>query len=121
MKRTFVHFEIPADDVARAKTFYEELLGWRIIPAEGFGGYYYVMTSDDDNDLHGGMMIREGGEVPVYYINIEDIDAYIAKLQTLGGELVAPKSPVPGMGWIAHFRDPENNLFGLWQADKNAK
>ena len=47
MKHTFAHFEIPADDVARAKTFYAELFGWQISEAQGFTDYWLIQTGDE--------------------------------------------------------------------------
>ena len=34
---SIVHFEIPADDISRAKTFYSNLFGWKIEPMQGMG------------------------------------------------------------------------------------
>jgi predicted enzyme related to lactoylglutathione lyase len=39
-----VHFEIPADDVERAKKFYQELFGWEIEPAQG--GYNLITVGE---------------------------------------------------------------------------
>ncbi len=121
MSRTFVHVEIPADDVARAQAFYEALFGWKIAPVEGFEGYNSVMVSDNEDDLHGALMQREHEEHRfVTYISTPSVDESLAKLESLGGTMVVPKMPVPGMGWFAQFRDPEGNVFGLWEEDPSA-
>jgi uncharacterized protein len=121
---TFVHFEIPADDVERARTFYAELFGWQIQPMsdQGFEGYWSVMVSDDEDDMHGGMMAREElAPAPRFYISVKSLDETAEKLQRLGGSIVMPKSPVTGMGWAALFKDSEGNVFGLWQTDSEAR
>ncbi|MCU0521826.1 MAG: VOC family protein [Anaerolineae bacterium] len=121
MKHTIVHFEIPADDMARAKAFYEALFGWKIELVPDFGGYHSVMTSDSDTDVHGGMMQRQNpGHVFVTYVSTASVDESVAKLEALGGTVVIPKMPIPGMGWFAEFRDPEGNLMGLFQEDPAA-
>ncbi len=38
-----------------------------------------------------------------------------------GGKLIMPKTPIPGVGYFAYCEDPEGNLFGVMQADSNAK
>lgn len=119
MDHTFVHFDIPADDVERAKTFYEKLFGWKIVPAdeEGFEGYWYVMTSDNDEDLHGGLAARgDPSERPIFTIAIENLDEALARVEALGGTVITPKMEVGEMGYAANFRDPEGNIFGLWEA-----
>ena len=116
----FVHFEIPADNVERARKFYEALFGWNIrdMSEAGFSDYWSVMVSDDENDLHGGMMERqEGITAPHFYISVESVDRTLERRQELGGTVVMPKDAVPRMGWLALFKDPEGNVFGLWQDD----
>lgn len=121
-KNVFVHFEIPADDVDRAKSFYSELFGWNVVPTKGFPDYFSVMVSDDENDLHGAMQARqEFAPNPLFYVGVDSVDETVTKLEGLGGTVAMPKSGVPGMGWLALFRDPEGNLFGLWQTDPDAQ
>ncbi len=121
MANTFVHFEIPVDDVARAQAFYKKVFGWRYETYEAFEGYSGVLTSDEEGALNGGMMAREmPNQTLVFYINVDSLDATLDTLRDAGGEIVAEKMPVPGMGWMAHFRDPEGNVFGLWQEDPSA-
>lgn len=112
-----VHFEIPVDDMDRAKKFYQELFGWGISGAPGFEDYQIVMTSG----LNGGMMKRSNPGMPIInYINVEDIDAYLAKLEKLGGQILMPKMPITGIGYNAVVKDTEGNTFGMLQEDKNA-
>lgn len=47
---TIVHFEIPADDVERARKFYSTLFGWKIEKPEGEMDYWMISTSGDSND-----------------------------------------------------------------------
>ena len=120
MKHTFTHFEIPADDVERAKTFYGELFGWQMALVEGYDDYWMFQTGDE-RDLSGGMMKRQApGQGPVYYVQVESVDDSAAKVEELGGKVIMPKSPVPGMGWFVHFADPEGNIFALWEDDASA-
>jgi len=116
---TIVNFEIPADDLARAKTFYSELFGWKIekVPMEGATEYWFVGTTGEDGKpgLGGGMMARQSPEHQIAnYVGVDSVDASAARVEQLGGKVVVPKTPVPGFGFFAVCLDTENNVFGLW-------
>ena len=116
MKHTFVHFEIPADDAERAKAFYEALFGWSIQGSDMFEGWYSVMTSDDEADLQGGLSKDDSPErVIVSYVQVESIDETLAKVTALGGTVAVGKMEIPAMGWMAHLRDTEGNVMGLFE------
>ena len=123
---TVVHFEIPADDVERAKKFYGELFGWKIEKFEGLPSmdYWMVMTGREEGQMgaDGGMMKRvDPRQQTIVYIDVPSVDEFIGKVTSLGGQLVYPKMAVPGMGYFAVCLDPENNGFGLWENNPNAK
>jgi uncharacterized protein len=136
---TIVHFEIPANDIGRAKKFYNDLFGWKIekwpgtednssqltSPVTGQSiEYWMVITTDDKGNkaLGGGMMKRQMPEHQVTnYIGVESIDEYSSKVKELGGKVVAPKHAVPGMGYFALCIDTENNSFAIWESNENAK
>ncbi len=132
MRHTVVHFEIPADDPERAARFYRELFGWEInrITGASNGGqdYWLVKTIPTDAKGHptgpgvnGGLMRRMApGLTTVNYIGVASVDDHVRRAERLGAEVVVPKMPVPGMGWFAQLRDPEGNIFALWQEDAGA-
>ena len=136
---TILHFEIPANDIGRAKKFYNDLFGWKIekwpgtednssqltSPVTGQSiEYWMVITTDDKGNkaLGGAMMKRQMPEHQVTnYIGVESIDEYSSKVKELGGKVVAPKHAVPGMGYFALCIDTENNSFAIWESNENAK
>lgn len=121
MKHTIVHFEIPADDIERAKKFYAELFGWQFSTPPGYDDYWTFYTGDPEQDAGGGLMKRQAPEQGiVQYIQVESVDEYATKAQKLGGTVILPKSPVPGMGWFAHLLDTEGSCFAIWESDKSA-
>jgi predicted enzyme related to lactoylglutathione lyase len=121
MKHTIVHFEIPADDVERAKKFYSELFGWEFSAPPGFEEYWVFDTGDPEQDAGGGLMARQApGQGIVHYIQVESVADYVTKVQALGGEVIFPRSPVPEMGWFAQFLDTEGNCFAIWESDRSA-
>lgn len=130
-----VHFEIYAQDPARAATFYKTVFGWKI-DQWGENQYWMVVTGEEDKEnpskypgINGGMMIRKG-DAPVdgqpvnaYVCSlfVENIDESIAKIEAAGGKMAVAKFAFPGMAWQAYYKDTEGNIFGLHQADQNAK
>ena len=121
MPNTMIHFEIPADDVQRAKTFYEQTFGWKIkaypMPP-GAGEYLSVVTrKEGEPGINGGMMKRNMPDQPfANYITVKSIDTMLLTVLANGGTLIMPKQEIgPGMGWIAVFNDPEKNMIGLHQ------
>ncbi len=121
MTHTFVHFEVPADDVARAKAFYTELFGWQIEATPGFSDYWMIQTGPEGQSLGGGLFKRSTPDQGVInYVGVESVTDYAAKVAQLGGKILMPRSPVPGMGWFAVFQDTEGNVMALWETDPAA-
>ena len=126
---TVVHFEIPADDVPRARKFYGVLFGWTFEKFPGNGGpdYWIISTGEPDAGtpenmpIGGGMMQRQDPQhSTINYIGVASLDASAGQVTRLGGQIVMPKTPVPKMGWFCVCLDTENNAFGLWENDENA-
>jgi predicted enzyme related to lactoylglutathione lyase len=112
-----VHFEIPAEDLQRAKDFYSKLFGWKI---KSWQGMDYMMI--DTFGLGGGMMKRMHPNHQITdYFGVPSVDEYSAKVEKLGGKIMVPKQAVPGMGYFVICMDTENNVFGIWETDSNAK
>ena len=66
--------------------------------------------------INGGMFRREGDLTsPVVTVDVDDIDAALEKIKSLGGSTVSPRQEIGTMGWAAYFRDTEGNIVGLWQ------
>ena len=115
-----MHFEIPADDVDRAKSFYSKLFGWEIKELPGMD--YWIITTDGEKSIGGGMMKRQNpGQTIVNYMDVPSVDQYTAEVEKLGGKIIFPKTAVPEMGYFAICLDTENNAFGLWEGNKDAK
>jgi predicted enzyme related to lactoylglutathione lyase len=121
MANAVVHFEIPADDVARATSFYEKTFGWKIKKFQmppGSQEYYSVVTRKKGAPgIDGGLMKRNmPGQPFTNYINVPSIDDMNQVVQANGGTIVLPKQEIgPNMGWISVFKDTENNMIGLHQ------
>ena len=93
-----IHFEIHAGDPDRAVKFYESMFGWTFQKWEGPMDYWLVTTGPDSQPgINGGLLRRQGeidGQAVIAYvctIDVENIDASIAKAQSLGSQVVLPK------------------------------
>jgi uncharacterized protein len=124
-----VHFEIHAADRPRAKAFYEQLFGWTVthVPAVD---YYLIDTGPGEPGINGGIVQRMGPNpdpqdpTPVVAhmctIDVDDVDAYVAKALSLGGVVALPKMAIPGVGWLAYVKDTESNIMGLMHREPSA-
>jgi uncharacterized protein len=119
MNHVVCHFEIPVNEFEKMQNFYGKLFGWKFESMPGMGDYVLINTGAEPG---GGMMKKPVPEAkPVNYINVEDVAEYVERIKALGGNVVFPRSPIPGMGWFAIGVDPEGNPIGLFQDDKRAK
>ena len=115
-----VHIEIPADNPAAASKFYADAFGWKIMAdpvfdyhmfdAEGGPGGGFVPTTGTTD---GGTMTYKPDSLLVY-ISTDDIDASLAKVESLGGKTLVPKTEIPNTGWFAVFSDPTGNRVALY-------
>jgi uncharacterized protein len=127
-----VHFEIPADDPEKLVGFYKQLFGWEVDKMDMEGMPYWsirtgpmdetTMMPKEPGYIGGGMAKRISPQQhAVNYVNVEDVNQYVQKAQSLGAQVSQPRMAVPGMGYFAHLVDPEGNTFGVWQNDMGAK
>ena len=117
---TVVHFEIPANDIKRAKDFYTQLFGWGIEEMKGMD--YWMITTSGNCAVNGGMMKRQAPQQGITnYIDVTSVADHAALVEKLGGKIIMPKTAVPGMGYFAVCLDTENNPFGLWEVSSDAK
>ena len=125
MKNPITHFEIPADNVERAKRFYEKIFDWKIEKYDKGGDYWFVMTTEVGDDeltpkepgaINGGLVKRDKPNEPfLNYITVDSIDKICKIIEKNGGTIVVPKTKMGEWGWWATFTDTEGNIFGLYE------
>jgi predicted enzyme related to lactoylglutathione lyase len=109
-----VHIQIPVSTLEDGSKFYSELFGWQtqVMAEFNYGGWQtgdgvgggFAPVGDDG---------AEAGDVLVH-VGTDDINRDLAKVATLGGQTVVPKTEIPGIGWFAVFTDPIGNRIGLY-------
>ncbi|MDF7777276.1 VOC family protein [Sphingomonas sp. AOB5] len=118
MPANLASFAIHADDVDRARLFYEAVFGWAFEPW-GPPGFYLIHTGTDDAPGVQGLLQqrhvpRTGtgltGVEPTFAV--DDVDAVAARVTANGGTITMPKSVIPTVGALIRFLDPEGNEIG---------
>lgn len=115
-----VHFDILANEPEKLIDFYGKVLGWKFTKWDGPMEYWMINTGEGDG-IDGGLSKKSAQSSNVNTIQIENLNETIAKVQENGGTIISPRSAIPGIGWIALFKDAEDNIFGLMQDDLKAK
>lgn len=119
---TVIHFDISADNIERAKKFYEQLFGWNIEKFPQSPQDYYLIetqTATGEKGITGGIAKREKDYQKITnFIQVDSIDESIAKVKELGGQIIELKKKIPTVGHIAGCKDTEDNIFGLIEVEK---
>ncbi len=114
----FVWFELLTKDIEKAKSFYPEVVPWRIEPIEMQDGSSYTMINVGDVGV-GGLMAPQG-EVPtswVSYVSVADVDATAEKVKAAGGTTHMDAFDVPGVGRMQPVSDGQGGMFCLFKAE----
>ena len=115
MPNNVVHFAIHADDVERARRFYEAVFGWRF-EAWGPPGFYNVRTGDDrDPGIMGALHERDepldgkGQRGFTCTVSVDDVAAIRAAVIANGGTITYEEVEIPTVGTLTQFLDTEGN------------
>ena len=121
------HFAINADDVSRARRFYERVFGWKF-NAWGPPGFYQIdMGAGAPAAVLGALQGRRElvkGQPTIGYectISVSSIDDTAKAVLANGGKTVLEKSIIVGVGALMFFQDPEGNAFGAIEFNAEAE
>ena len=117
MATSIVHFELPAQDTGRARSFYESVFGWSF--RDAMPEFEYLM-SDGVEPVAAIYKQQSGEQGPIVYFITDDIDGSCGKVRDQGGE-ADDKQPIPEIGWFARCKDTEGNSFSLFQPDDSVQ
>ncbi len=106
MKHPVIHFEIGGRDVERSARFYDELFGWKSVEGaidtgtgEGIRGHLNALGHEPLNYV-------------TVYVEVEDIEESLTRVEELGGKRVIGPIEIPN-GWFAWFQDLDGNTLGM--------
>jgi uncharacterized protein len=123
MANRVIHFEIQADDIQRAKAFYENVFNWEVkqwMKAEEGGMDYWGLVTGPDGKpgINGGLYKRPAENRLATFdctVQVDDIDKAIEDVKKNGGFIRGEKMEIPGVGWFVGGTDTEGNRFGIMQ------
>jgi predicted enzyme related to lactoylglutathione lyase len=118
MGQPVIHFEIVGNDAKRLQNYYAELFGWEIDANNPLN--YGVVTRDgnvnaDGAGIGGGVMGMPGGYAGhvTFYVEVPDVEAALAKAESLGGKRLMGPDQLPDGPEIGQFTDPEGHMVGV--------
>jgi uncharacterized protein len=123
---TISFFEIQSSSPLREIKFYKSLFGWKFIKDKFVPIEYYRTDTDT---IYGGLLKRPAKTPPIEFgtnaftcsIQVANFDRTAKKIVELGGQVAIQKFAILGRCWQGYFVDPDNNVFGIFQVDENAK
>ena len=123
MGQPVVHFEIIGKDPAKLRDYFGELFGWEFdlpspvsaaVSDPASYGFVNRMTTGDGTGIPGGVGGGAGYETHVvFYVAVPDVEAALARAESLGGKRLMGPERAPSGLVVGHFTDPEGNLVGV--------
>jgi Predicted enzyme related to lactoylglutathione lyase len=116
-------FAINADDVPRARRFYEQIFGWTFRPW-GPPNFYLIKSATEQGDEMGALQERRElvpGTRMIGFectIEVDDTDRAIRAIEVNGGKIATPKLHIPTVGTVFYFLDTEGNVVGACQRER---
>jgi predicted enzyme related to lactoylglutathione lyase len=123
---TIAYFEIQSSYPDREVKFYTNVFGWKFTRDETIPLEYFRIET---KTMNGGLLKRPAELPPqecgtnafVSSIQVENFDITANLILGNGGSVAMPKFALPGKCWQGYFLDGDNNVFGIFQLDENAK
>ena len=120
------YFEIQSSDTKREINFYQSVFGWQFFKEEFVPIEYYRIET---NGINGGLLKRPAKTPPTECgtnaftcsIQVENFDKTAKVITQNGGQTAMEKFAVPNRCWQGYFIDLDNNVFGIFEVDENAK
>ncbi len=115
MNNHVVHFEVSGHNGEQLRAFYQAAFGWTAQKVPGPADHGIVDAAQAG--ISGGIGSSPDGSSHVtFYVQVDELEAMIHKVVSLGGRVALPPTPVGAHARIAHVLDPEGHRIGLSQA-----
>ena len=124
MKKAISWFEIPVEDMARAKKFYEHVMDVQLVPGDPIDGMEmacFPMKSPESSASDAksfGARVKYKHHTPskdgvVLYLSSQDLEVELGRIDNSGGKVVSPRTSIGKWGYMAYFIDTEGNKLAL--------
>lgn len=114
MPNPVVHWEIQSKNATNTQKFLADLFGWHI---DANNPMKYGIVDTHDKGINGGIAEAQGPQQVVFYVEVDNLQAYLDKAESLGGKTLMPITEIPGMVTLAMFSDTEGNTIGLVKSE----
>lgn len=113
MGKPVIHWEIGGIDARKLQDFYGKLFDWKV--DTNYPMNYGMVNTGSEGGINGGIGLTGEDKRPyvTFYIQVDDLQAYLDKAEKLGGKTVVPPTEIPNVVTFALFTDPEGNRIGL--------
>ncbi len=112
-----VHFEILGKNAVKLQKFYSTIFNWKIDTNNPIN--YGLIKPQTDNSIGGGIgSAGKGKGYATFYIEVNNLEKTLQKIEKNGGQIVVPVTTIPGMVTYAMFSDPEGHLIGLVKSEE---
>jgi predicted enzyme related to lactoylglutathione lyase len=121
MSNPVFRWQILSPEPAKSAAFYEKLFDWKLSRANELG--YRELSSGVAGSIAGGVWPAPPAERSFIqlFIEVDDIDASVAKATNLGAQVLVPKSALPDGDVMAILEDPSGLSFGVCQLRSSGK
>jgi uncharacterized protein len=121
--KTFVWHEVYGPSADASIDFYTKALGWGVQSMEmGEMGTYHMLTVN--GTAVAGIQATDGNPqmegVPPHwatYVAVDDVDARVAKCESLGATVLVPAMDIPKVGRMCLIKDPQGATVWLFTPD----
>ncbi|MBK7213861.1 MAG: VOC family protein [Bacteroidales bacterium] len=123
---TIGYFEIQSSNPEREVEFYGKIFGWNFLREYNVPIEYYRIETDS---INGGLLSRPAKTPPAEFgsnaftcsVQVSDFDEMEKIILENGGKIALPKFAIPYRCWQGYFMDLDNNVFGIFEVDENAR
>ena len=114
MGNPVVQWQIVAREPEKVASFYAKTFDWQVRTDNALG--YRTFETGSNRGIPGGVWPSppEGHNLLQLFIEVDDIDAYVAKAMSNGATVIVPKSQLPDGDALAILLDPAGLSFGLY-------
>jgi predicted enzyme related to lactoylglutathione lyase len=107
-------FEINSKHPTKLHEFYAEAFGWRMQPVTDMNSA--MVDTESGAGIAGSIGEAEGMNQVTFYIEVDDPQSYLDRVESLGGKTAVPVTEIPGVVTFAQFADPDGNVVGLFKS-----
>ena len=112
MPNPVVHWEITGKDAPKLQQFYADLFGWNVDSNNPIN--YGLVDTQTEDGINGGIaQEQEAARRVTVYVQVDDLQAYPDKAESLGGKTILPPTVIPDTVTLAMFTDPEGNIMDM--------